>query len=411
MRSRDIIIFFIVVFLIYSGANVFLYFKGLDATSGLISTGFFTLVFIAISFTFIAGKILERNYSSIVADILNIIGGFWLSFIFYSVLIIIASDLLRLFLKLMNLISPDNIQVFRQVSYLLSFGLAVLLVTAGFINTLFPVTTKYNIHIARNASVKEFTIAAVSDIHLGSIIRKRSMRILSRKLENISPHMVLLLGDTVDGEINPVLRSDLLGSLSIPAGAKYVYAITGNHEYIGNQSKTIPYIESKGIKLLIDEAVSLEEGIILAGRKDRDSSRYSGEKRKSIDELLEGIDRDKPVIVMDHQPPMSKDNNLSGFDLMLSGHTHNGQMWPLNHLTARIYKLIYGHRVINGCHYIVSSGFGSWGPRVRLGSRPEVLDITLRFGTHTEETSSFSGRKPYNAGTTFEYFCGLSRRR
>ena len=329
MRSRDIIIFLTVVFLIYSGANIFLYFKGLDATSGFVSSGLYTLLFIVISFTFVAGKILERNYSSIVADILNIIGGFWLSFIFYSVLIILIADLLRLVLNLLNLISPDSMPVFRQASYIISFGLALLLVTAGFINTLFPVTTKYIINIAKNASVREFKIAAVSDIHLGSIIRKRSMRVLSRKLKNISPHMVLLLGDTVDGEINPVLRSDLLGSLTIPAGAKHTYAITGNHEYIGNQSKTIPYIESKGIKLLIDETVSLEEGIILAGRKDRDSSRYNGEKRKSIDELLDGIDRNKPVIVMDHQPPMRRENTLSGFDLMLSGHTHNGQMWPL----------------------------------------------------------------------------------
>jgi len=390
MRSRDIIIFFTVVFLIYSGANIFLYFKGLDATSRFVSSGLYTLLFIVISFTFVAGKILERNYSSIIADILNIIGGFWLSFIFYSVIIILIADILRLVLNLLNLISPDNMPVFRQASYIMSFGLALLLVTAGFINTLFPVTTKYNINIAKNASVREFKIAAVSDIHLGSIIRKRSMRVLSRKLENISPHMVLLLGDTVDGEINPVLRSDLLGSLTIPAGAKHIYAITGNHEYIGNQSKTIPYIESKGIKLLIDETVSLEEGLILAGRKDRDSSRYNGEKRKSIDELLDGIDRNKPVIVMDHQPPMRRENTISGFDLMLSGHTHNGQMWPLNYLTAKIYKLIYGHSIIGNSHYIVSSGFGSWGPRVRLGSRPEVLDITLRFGTHTEETASSS---------------------
>jgi len=202
---------------------------------------------------------------------------------------------------------------------------------------------------------------------------------LSHKLDAISPDIVLFLGDTVDGEINPVLRDDLPEAIRLPVSARYVYAISGNHEYIGNYSKTIPYIEKKGIRLLIDETVLLREGIQLVGRKDRDSFRYSGERRKELPVLLDGLDMTQPVIVMDHQPPMIKDNKLSGFDLMLSGHTHKGQMWPLNHLISRVYKITYGHRIIEGCHYIVSSGFGSWGPRVRLGSRSEVLEITLKF--------------------------------
>lgn len=391
MRPRDIIIFFAVVFMIYSGANAFLYFKMADAFRGIIDTNLYTLLFIMISMAFIAGKLLERRFSSLVADILNIIGGFWLSFMFYSVMVIIAADLLRALFKLMNIISPDINTGFRQVSYLLSLSIAAFLLVAGFMNTLFPVTRKYHIDIDKPAGINELKIAAVSDIHLGSIIRKRSMRILSGILEAISPDMVLFLGDTVDGEINPVLRNDLLESLTLPDTARYVYAIPGNHEYIGNYSKTIPYINSKGIKVLTDEVINLEEGIQLAGRKDRDSLRFTGERRKSLNDLLKEADKSKPVIVMDHQPPLTKEDDPSGFDIMLSGHTHNGQMWPLNHLTARIYKLIYGHRIVNGCHYIVSSGYGSWGPRVRLGSRSEVLDITVRFGTQTDETASLSG--------------------
>ncbi len=391
MRTRDIIIFFSVVFIIYSGANIFLYFKLADAFRGILNVNLYNALFIVISLTFIAGKVLERTLSSLVTDILNIIGGFWLSFIFYSVILFLATDLLRALLALLNIISPDINPAFRQDSYLISFSIAVLLVAAGFINTLFPVTRKYHIYIAKPAGVKELKIAAVSDIHLGSIIRKRSMRVLSEKIKAASPDMVLFLGDTVDGEINPVLRNDLLDSLILPESAKYVYAITGNHEYIGNYSKTIPYINDKGIRVLVDEVIKLEEGIQLAGRKDRDSIRYTGERRKDLDVLLKDVDQSRPVIVMDHQPPLIKEENLSGFDIMLSGHTHNGQMWPLNYLIARIYKLIYGHRIINDRHYIVSSGYGSWGPRVRLGSRSEILNITITFSNHTDETASLSG--------------------
>ncbi|MDT8401044.1 MAG: metallophosphoesterase [Bacteroidales bacterium] len=381
MKSRDIAVFLTIVFLIYAGANTFLYFKGAVAYKGILSTGLYNILFIVISLSFIAGKILERRYSSLLADILNITGGFWLSFIFYSIIILVATDLLRLSFMLTGVLPDQDIRAFRQYSYLVSSGLASLLVAGGFLNTLFPAIRKYEIVIDKPAEVKELRIAAVSDIHLGSIIGKRSMRMLSKKLDAISPDMVLFLGDTVDGEINPVLRNDLLEALRLPDSARHVYAISGNHEYIGNYSKTIPYIEEKGLRVLADETVFLEEGILLLGRKDRDSFRYTGEGRKELSDLMDGQDLNKPVIVMDHQPPMKKDSEISGFDLMLSGHTHKGQMWPLNHLTSRIYKITYGHRLIGGCHYIVSSGFGSWGPRVRIGNRPEVLDIRLIFNS------------------------------
>ncbi|HCC71759.1 MAG TPA: hypothetical protein DEQ09_11500 [Bacteroidales bacterium] len=376
MKARDIVIFLIIVFIIYSSANIYIYFKGEFAFGDLIGNSLYTILFILLSFSFVAGKILEHNYSSLTSDILNIIGGFWLSFIFYSVIILIAADLLRFLFVLINIIPPDNINAVKQASYLVSFGLALLLIISGFTNTEFPVVRKYEVVLNKPSHIKEITIAAVSDIHLGSIIRKRSMRILSGKLESISPDMVLLLGDIVDGEINPVLRNDLLQSLTFPSTASHVYAITGNHEYIGNYQKTIPYIENKGIRILLDEVVEVYEGIQLAGRKDRDSFRYTGKRRKDLDDLLKEADKEKPVIIMDHQPPLKKENNLSGFDIMLSGHTHNGQMWPLNYLTSSIYRLQYGHKVIDGCHYIVSSGFGSWGPRVRLGSRSEILEMS-----------------------------------
>lgn len=379
MRSRDIVIFLTIVFLIYAGTNTFLYFKGALAFNGILDTWLYNTLFILLVLAFIAGKILERKFSSFTADVLNNIGGFWLSFMLYSVIIILAADLLRFILKISGAIPKEDMALFRQYSYLASFGLAVVMIAAGWMNTLFPVTRKYNITLNKPARINNIRIAAVSDIHLGSIIRKRSMRLLSDVLDSISPDMVLFLGDIVDGEINPVLRDDLLEALSLPASARHVYAITGNHEYIGDYSRTVPYVEKKGIRVLVDEALVLEGGIQLVGRKDRDSYRHTGQARKELSALLAGLDLSKPVIVMDHQPPMKKDRPLSGFDLMLSGHTHNGQMWPLNHLTSGIYKIVYGHREIEGSHYIVSSGFGSWGPRVRLGSRSEILEISLTF--------------------------------
>jgi predicted MPP superfamily phosphohydrolase len=117
----------------------------------------------------------------------------------------------------------------------------------------------------------------------------------------------------------------------------------------------------------------------LIGRLDRDSKRYYGMERKALKELVAETDPSKPVILLDHQPFNLDESEKYSIDLHLSGHTHNGQMWPLNYLTGKIYELSYGYMKKGNTHYIVSSGFGIWGPRVRSGSRPEVLIITLRF--------------------------------
>jgi predicted MPP superfamily phosphohydrolase len=222
-------------------------------------------------------------------------------------------------------------------------------------------------------------IAAVSDIHIGSIIRKRSLRKLSNILTNLKPDVVLLLGDIVDGEIGPVLRGDLLEYFKCPVCTNGLYAITGNHEFIGGAHRTIPYIESKGIRLLKDEVVTLKGGVQLIGRIDKDSRNFFGKERMPLQDLMQLVDTTKPVIVLDHQPYRLDDPAGMNIDLQMSGHTHNGQMWPLNHITKMIWELSYGYKKKGKSQFIVSSGYGLWGPRVRSGSRSEVLLINLNF--------------------------------
>jgi predicted MPP superfamily phosphohydrolase len=222
-------------------------------------------------------------------------------------------------------------------------------------------------------------VAAVSDIHLGSTIRKRSMIKLSRLISDIKPDIIFLLGDIVDGELGPVLRGDLLKSLTIPETKYGLFAITGNHEYIGGAKKTIPYIEGNGIRILKDEKVTLPGGIQIIGRLDRDAIRFNSTNRLSLEKLMEQTDMLNPVILLDHQPLNLAMSEKTGVDLQLSGHTHNGQIWPLNYITRKIFELSYGYIKKGETHYIVSSGFGLWGPPIRSGSRSEVVQIDIRF--------------------------------
>jgi uncharacterized protein len=381
MKNYQFLVFFSIVITIYSLANAYIFFKGYHALQLQRENKIlYTVIFITLAVTFIAAKILESRHSSVFTDVLNIIGGFWMGFMLYAIMFFLLSDIVFVILRLAGLLESGNIPAFKRWSLLITSGISVLLIAGGFINAVIPVVKEYNITINKQVDgIDKIRVAAVSDIHLGSIIRKRSIRKLSGMIEEMHPDVIFLLGDIVDGELGPVLRGDLLKYFTEPKTSDGLYAITGNHEYIGGAARTIPYIESKGIRVLKDEVVILPGGIQVIGRLDRDSKRFYNKERLPLEELMKGIDRTRPVILLDHQPFHLSETENNGIDLQLSGHTHNGQMWPLNYLTKKIYELSYGYMKKGNSQIIVSSGFGLWGPRIRSGSHSEVMLINIEF--------------------------------
>ena len=375
------IVFFTIALTIYSLVNIYVFYKGYRAIPALQNHRLlYIITCFLLAVLFIVAKILESKHSSVITDIFNIVGGFWLAFMLYGFLFFLLSDIILLILRIPGIIHGDNIFLFRKWSFINIASASTLLIVGGFINAIIPVTKEYNITINKPAgNVKTLRIAAVSDIHLGSIIRKRSLKKMSSIINDLKPDLVLLLGDIVDGEIGPVLRGDLLQYFTCPKCIDGLYAITGNHEFIGGAARTIPYIESKGIRILKDEMVILDGGIQLIGRIDRDSYRFYRKDRMPLGELMKQADTTRPVILLDHQPFHLDESAKYGVDLELSGHTHNGQMWPLNYVTAMIYELSYGYLKKGNTYFIVSSGYGLWGPRVRSGSRSEVLVINITF--------------------------------
>jgi predicted MPP superfamily phosphohydrolase len=159
-----------------------------------------------------------------------------------------------------------------------------------------------------------------------------------------------------------------------------VYAIPGNHEYIGGIQKTLPYLESINIKELRDKVLVLPNGVQVIGRDDRDNRQMGEEnRRKTLKELMVGLNKTFPVIVMNHQPFNLDEAVDEDVDLQLSGHTHHGQLWPLNYITKAVFELSWGYLKKGNTNFYVSSGFGSWGPPVRLGNTPEVVVFNLKF--------------------------------
>jgi len=256
----------------------------------------------------------------------------------------------------------------------------VLTVVTGYLNTRSPVVKKLNISIDKKAGdLKSLKIAVASDIHMGTIIARRSVERIVNRINSIGADIVLLPGDVVDEDIGPVIKRNL-GEFLRNIRSKYgVYAVTGNHEYIGGAEAACKYLEEHGIVELRDRYVKIADSFYVVGREDRASKGFAGILRKPLAVLMEGIDKSLPVILMDHQPVHLEEAERSGVDLQLSGHTHHGQLWPFNFITKKIYEVSMGYKKKGNTHIYVSCGVGTWGPPLRTGNRPEIVEINIKF--------------------------------
>jgi predicted MPP superfamily phosphohydrolase len=169
-----------------------------------------------------------------------------------------------------------------------------------------------------------------------------------------------------------------LRRLKAPLG---VFAALGNHEYICCEGEAAyRYLTEQNITVLRDERIKINDSFFLIGRDDLSAGRRTGgEERKDLEALMDGIDRRFPVILMDHQPHNLGEAAEHGVDLQVSGHTHNGQMWPFNYIIRAMYELAWGYKRIGDTHYYVTNGAAVWGPPVRVGNRPEIVFIRLNF--------------------------------
>ena len=131
--------------------------------------------------------------------------------------------------------------------------------------------------------------------------------------------------------------------------------------------------------MLRDSSIKIEESLDIVGREDRSIAQFARRKRKPVAELMVSVDKNFPVILMDHQPFKLEEAERFGVDLQLSGHTHHGQLWPFNFITKKMYEVSWGYKKKGSTHVYVSSGVGTWGPPVRTGNRPEIVHLKLTF--------------------------------
>lgn len=241
-------------------------------------------------------------------------------------------------------------------------------------NVVEPVVVHQYIDIPKGSSTRDsLKIVMASDMHIGEVIGKRQMEKLVAISNAEKPDMVVFVGDLVDYESRFAENGHLeetLQQLQAPLG---VFSINGNHEYRANWIAKRQWIR-KFSTLLKDSVASPDNSFYLIGRDD-----FVNKKRKSLHELIAGIDTTKPIIVLDHQPWSFAEMRMNRVDLGLHGHTHNGQLWPYPIVMKWIYECPFGYYQKGGVQHFVSCGYGCAGPAYRVGTRSEIVVLHIRF--------------------------------
>jgi uncharacterized protein len=261
----------------------------------------------------------------------------------------------------------QNVNFHRTVELL--FGAAALAGLYGVVNASWTRITRTTVRLANlPAAWRGRTAALISDVHLGHVRNGNFLRRMVAKILREEPDAIFIAGDLYDGTAIDARRAaEPLGKLVAPHG---VYFVAGNHEQFRDDSKYLDAITAAGVRVLNNEKVEAD-GLQIAG-----VSYLSATHGDHFASVLRGIrlDHDRASILLTHAPDHPGVAEAAGVSLQLSGHTHLGQFVPWSWMARRVYRqFVYGLSRIGKMQVFTSSGAGTWGPPLRLGSNPEIV--------------------------------------
>lgn len=263
--------------------------------------------------------------------------------------------------------------------YLLNSWIGTLSITGLMLITFISGNLHYHnkyrevLHLTTTKKIaRPLKIVLLSDLHLGYHNQRKDFAQWVDLINQENSDLILIAGDIVDFNTVPLdyeHTAEEFHRLNAP-----VYACLGNHEYIDNIQSTEAFYQAAGIHLLKDQFTILSDyGLALIGRDDR-----TNKKRKSISELKQGITNDSLyTIVLDHQPFHLEEAEENHIDFQFSGHTHDGQVWPITYIIDAMYEDGHGPWQRGDTHYYVSSGLGIWGGKFRIGTNSEYTILNL----------------------------------
>jgi predicted MPP superfamily phosphohydrolase len=299
-----------------------------------------------------------------IGQVLFHIGSGWLVFTLYMVVFLAVADLVKVF--------NGSFRYGFALSLLLTSGLLIY----GYIRYQHPERQVFKIHVNKPLINRDkLKIVAISDWHLGLGTGRERLKKDVDRINAEKPDLILIGGDLIDNSVIPVADRQMDRELNRLQATMGVYMAPGNHEYISGIEACAGFIGKTRIKLLRDSIATLPCGLQLIGRDDR-----SNKGRLSVRDLTQLTDKSRPVVLIDHQPVELAATEAAGVvDLQFSGHTHNGQVFPLSLLAGRLFDISYGYEKRGDTNFYVSSGLALWGPPFRIGTCSEWVVFECTF--------------------------------
>ena len=330
------------------------------------------LIAVALWASYPLARVLEARGFQAVAWPLEFVGANWLGVLFLLLSAILVVDLVTVGGLLLPRIAPALPGWAALVALLLS--------AVGLVQGLRPpVVRDYEVELAGLPPERDgLVLIAITDLHLGTLIGRRWIERVVNRVNDMRPDLVLLVGDILEGDDGQVQKEIVptLARLRAPLG---LWAVTGNHEFYNGIDRSVELIEAAGCTVLRDRWAEVVPGLVLAGVDDLTARRQFGLDDQPIEKAM--ADRARAAtILLSHTPWQAETAAAAGAGLMISGHTHNGQIWPFHFLVRLRYRLLGGRYEVSGMPVIVCRGTGTWGPRMRLWMPSEMIRIKLRAG-------------------------------
>ena len=313
--------------------------------------------------------------NSAISNCFEAISLYLLPFFLYLFLFTLAFDIFlcfNIFLKLLPKNRIENPQFMKYGLLILIFASAFVVI-AGVINYNTIRMSEYFIEVhARQSTANNLKIAFVADFHIDTNTPEDFIKKFVTKTNSVTPDIVLFAGDIVEGRnINELENTtNILKQISATYG---VFGVIGNHEYYRGQENGGFFVNA-GIELLRDTVIVVADKFSLAGRLD---SHF--ENRKTVGELLQTAVDTLPLIMLDHRPTELFEVAKTKTDIQVSGHTHNGQLFPINLILRRMYVLSYGYKKIENTNFFVTSGIRLWRYPVRTTGKSEIIVVNVKF--------------------------------
>jgi predicted MPP superfamily phosphohydrolase len=370
MPRNRLIVFLVVIQSILCLAHLFLYEAWTFSSPSSHTAGALwiklLLGFLSVSFVF--ASLLAFRYTNPVLRAFYRVAAVWIGLLSFLFIAVVASWIIFAVAQLAGL----NINFHRTVEFL--FAAALIAGLYGLFNASWTRITRTTVQLANlPAAWRGRKAALISDVHLGHVRNAGFLRRMIAKILREEPDVVFIAGDFYDGTaIDAQSAAKPLNELTAPHG---VYFVAGNHEQFGDDTKYLQAISSAGVRVLSNEKVEVD-GLQIVGvpyASATQDARFASALR-SVQ-----LDRDRASILLTHAPDRPEIAEAAGVSLQLSGHTHLGQFIPWSWMARRMYRqFVYGLSKIGKMKVFTSSGAGTWGPPLRLGSNPEIVMLEFQ---------------------------------